>query len=108
MVSRRRVIVAVLFLAGLLALAPLMRPAHATTSDSTTNSDTTPGTAASARNPFETLTLTPQPAPLSGIPTNCPTIHVAGVPEIPDGGWTWVDPASPIQELTGVVNQTTE
>src|SRR5262249_5329179 len=48
-----------------------------------------------------------QPAPLDGIPTNCPTINI-GIADIPDGGWTWVDPANPIQQITGVVNQTTE
>jgi hypothetical protein len=48
-----------------------------------------------------------QPAPLDGIPTGCPTIDI-GIAEIPDGGWTWVAPASPIQQVTGVVNQTTE
>jgi hypothetical protein len=48
-----------------------------------------------------------QPPPLDGIPTNCPGIDI-GVAEIPDGGWTWVDPAHPIQQVTGVVNQTSE
>src|SRR6266568_1760794 len=48
-----------------------------------------------------------QPAPLDGIPTNCPSIDI-GITDIPDGGWTWVDPAQPIQQATGVVNQTTE
>jgi hypothetical protein len=48
-----------------------------------------------------------QPPPLDGIPTGCPTIDI-GIAEIPDGGWTWVDPAHPLQQLTGVVNQTTE
>jgi hypothetical protein len=48
-----------------------------------------------------------QPAPINGIPTNCPSIDI-GVTDIPDGGWTWVDPAHPIQQLTGLVNQTLE
>jgi hypothetical protein len=48
-----------------------------------------------------------QPAPLDGIPTGCPTINLFGF-DIPDGGWTWVDSAQPLQQLTGVVNQMTE
>jgi hypothetical protein len=48
-----------------------------------------------------------QPPPLDGIPTGCPTIDI-GITEIPDGGWTWVDPAQPLQQVTGVVNQTAE
>src|SRR5215211_470848 len=108
MVSRRRLVVGMLFLAGLLAVAPLMRPAHATTPVSATNYDRTFDTAVPERNLFATLALTTQPAPLPGIPTNCPVIMVPGVPHIPDGGWTWVDPANPIQELAGRVNQTIE
>src|SRR5947207_3110084 len=48
-----------------------------------------------------------QPAPIDGVPTNCPSIDI-GVTDIPDGGWTWVDPSHPIQELTGRVNPTVE
>jgi hypothetical protein len=49
-----------------------------------------------------------QPAPIDGIPTNCPSIDIGPLIEIPDGGWTWVDPAQPIQQVTGLVNQTIE
>lgn len=48
-----------------------------------------------------------QPPPLDGLPTNCPSIDI-GIADIPDGGWTWVDPAHPIQQLTGRVNDTIE
>src|SRR3954452_7547586 len=108
MVTRRRILVAVLFLGGVLAVAPLMRPAQATTPDSATNYDRKFDTAAPGGNVFQTMALTTQSAPLPGIPTNCPVITVPGVPHIPDGGWTWVDPANPIQELAGRVNQTVE
>ncbi|MFL5688305.1 MAG: hypothetical protein ACJ77I_04905 [Chloroflexota bacterium] len=97
-----------MFVGGLLAVAPLMRPAQATPQFSTTNDDTTYDTAAAGRNLFETLALTTQSAPLDGKPTNCPVINIPEIAQIPDGGWTWVDPANPIQELAGVVNQTIE
>jgi len=48
-----------------------------------------------------------QPPPIDGIPTDCPSIDI-GIADIPDGGWTWVNPAAPLQELTGRVNQTIE
>jgi hypothetical protein len=106
-ISRRRAVVAGLFLAGLFAAAPFMRPAHAT-SPLTANAQQIVGNVAPGSSPFETLPSSPQPAPIDGLPTNCPTLMVPGVPEIPDGGWTWVDPANPIQELTGVVNPAIE
>lgn len=63
--------------------------------------------AAAAMGLSSTASANGQPPPLDGIPTNCPTINI-GAGDIPDGGWTWVDPAQPIQQVTGVVNQTAE
>jgi hypothetical protein len=56
---------------------------------------------------FSSTAQAAQPPPIDGIPSNCPSIDI-GITDIPDGGWTWVNPAAPIQELTGRVNQTVE
>ena len=73
-----------------------MRAAHATAPASANNAQTvTP------------LRFALQPPALDGVPSNCPDIDI-GIANIPDGGWTWVDPAHQIQQLTGTVNPTIE
>lgn len=99
MVSRTRVVVAGLFLAGLFAVAPLMRPAHAT-SPATTNHDVTFDNVAPRRGEFDPLPFNGHYVPGSESPCNT---FIGPIPGVSFPQWVYVQNEPQPQTLEGQV-----